>query len=159
MAGGRRYWDSDCFLGWLQEEPEKTALCGEVLNLCEQGKLKIATSTLAIAEVLMLRPKDALPKERRAKVESLFAKKYIHTIALTRRIAESARNLVWDHGVDPKDAIHVASALFAKVDVLNTFDAKLIKLSGAIGNPSLVIEEPATDVPELIRQLNSEAQH
>ena len=147
----RRYWDSDCFLGWLQEEPGKVDKCGDVLALCERGQVEIVTSTLTIAEVLMLRPKDALPKERRTKVESLFARKYIHTMAVTRRIAESARDLVWDHGVAPKDAaaVHVASALSAKADVLNTFDGPLIAKSGLIGSPPLTIEGPTVTAPEL----------
>lgn len=145
----RRYWDSDCFLGWLQEEPGKVDKCGDVLALCERGRVEIVASTLAIAEVLMLRPKDALPKERRAKVESHFARKYIHTMAVTRRIAESGRDLVWDHGVAPKDAVHVASALSAKADVLNTFDGSLIAKSGLIGNPPLIIEIPTVTAPEL----------
>ncbi len=144
----RRYWDSDCFLGRLQEEPDKADKCGDVLTLCERGELEIVTSALTIAEVLMLRPKDALPEERRAKVEALFAKKFIHTITLTRRIAESARDLVWDHGIAPKDAGHVASAIAAKADVLNTFDRALIGKSTQAGD-SLVIEEPSVPEPEL----------
>ncbi len=144
----RRYWDSDCFLGWLQDEPEKADKCGDVLALCERGEMEIVTSALTIAEVLMLRPRDALPKERRARVEALFARKFIHTIALTRRIAESARDLVWDHGIAPKDAVHVASAVAARADVLNTFDRALIRKSALTGD-SLVIEEPSVPEPEL----------
>ncbi len=68
---------------------------------------------------------------------------------LTRRLAEDARDLAWDHGVDPKDSVHVASALAAKVAVLNTFDNPLIGKSGLIGTPPLVIEEPAVEAPEL----------
>ena len=68
---------------------------------------------------------------------------------LTRRIAEAARDLVWDHGVHPKDSVHVASALAAKVSVPNTFDNPLIGRSGSIGNPPLIIEEPAIEEPEL----------
>ena len=68
---------------------------------------------------------------------------------LTRRLAESARDLVWDHGVAPKDAIHVASALAAKAGVLNTFDGPLIGKSGQIGSPALNIEEPIVTSPEL----------
>ncbi len=50
--------------------------------------------------------------------------------------------MVWDHGIDPKDALHVATAISAKVDVFNTFDKPLIGKSLEIGDPKLLIEIP-----------------
>ncbi len=145
----RRYWDSGCFLGWLQEEPEKFRQCGEVLQLAELGRVEIVTSALTLAEVLMLRPRDALPRHRRARVEGLFAREHIHTMAVTRRIGEAARDLVWDKGIRPKDAIHVASALAAGAPVLNTFDERLIGKSGQVGGAPLIIEPPTVAQPGL----------
>lgn len=50
---------------------------------------------------------------------------------------------MWQYeGLRPKDATHVATAIQAKVDVLETFDEELIKLSGAVGNPLLLIRKP-----------------
>lgn len=145
----RRYWDSNCFLAWLQSEEGRHETCQDVLTLAERGEVEIVTSVLTLTEVLRLRPKDALPSERRSSVEALFNRPSIRTMMLTRRLAEMARDLVWDHGVAPKDAIHVASALAAKVDVLNTFDDPLVGKSGSIGNPPLVIEIPTVTAPEL----------
>ena len=145
----RRYWDSNCFLAWLQEEVGRADKCQAVLSLAERGEIEIVTSVFALTEVLRLRPRDALPTERRSSVEALFNRPSIRTMMLTRRIAEAARVLVWDHGVRPKDSVHVASALAARVAVLNTFDNPLIGRSGLIGNPPLVIEEPAVEMPEL----------
>ncbi len=45
----RRYWDSDCFLGWLQDEPGKA----DVLNTFDKaliGKSRRTGDSLAIAE-------------------------------------------------------------------------------------------------------------
>lgn len=50
--------------------------------------------------------------------------------------------MVWDHGIEPKDALHVATALSAKVDVFNTFDRPLIGKNLTIGDPKLLIEIP-----------------
>jgi predicted nucleic acid-binding protein len=61
---------------------------------------------------------------------------------VTRLVAESAQDLVWDHGVKPKDAIHVATALEAKVQALETFDDGLLKKSRKIGVPPLLIRKP-----------------
>lgn len=145
----RRYWDSNCFLAWLQDEDGRADKCQAVLSLAERGEIEIVTSVFALTEVLRLRPRDALPTERRSSVEALFNRPSIRTMMLTRRIAEAARDLVWDHGVHPKDSVHVASALAARVAVLNTFDNPLIGRSGLIGNPPLIIEEPAIEEPEL----------
>ena len=139
----RWYWDSDCFLGYLQAEDGKVERCRAVLDLADKGDIEIVTSTFTIAEVLKLRPKSELPTSRRAQVEAIFARKCIRTIAVTRRIAEDARDLVWDHGISPKDAIHVASARAAGATVLNTFDKELIAKGGRIGDRTLTIEPPS----------------
>ena len=145
----RRYWDSACFLAWLQDEAGRVEKCGDVLVLAERGEIEIVTSVFTLTEVLRLRPKEALPSERRTAVEGLFNRPSIRTMMLTRPLAEAARDLVWAHGVAPRDSVHVASALAAKVDVLNTFDESLIGKNGLIGTPPLAIEEPTVTQPEL----------
>jgi predicted nucleic acid-binding protein len=50
--------------------------------------------------------------------------------------------LVWNHGIRPKDAIHVATALDAGALALETFDDGLLKKSGQVGVSPLVIRKP-----------------
>ena len=51
--------------------------------------------------------------------------------------------MYWENNIPPKDAIHVATALKVKVDVMETYDEDdLIKHSGKVGSPPLIIEEP-----------------
>ncbi len=142
MTLERRYWDSDCFLGWLQAEDGKVEPCRQVLNLAARGEVEIVTSALTIAEVLHIRGRQPIPADKRQQVIQFFKQSYITTISITRRIAEDGRDFVWDHGIEPKDALHVASALAAKVEVLNTFDQPLIGKSLKVGNPRLLIEMP-----------------
>jgi predicted nucleic acid-binding protein len=61
---------------------------------------------------------------------------------VTRSIAETAQDVVWNNSVKPKDAIHVATALALSVPTLETFDDHLITRSGVIGTPPLVIRKP-----------------
>jgi hypothetical protein len=49
---------------------------------------------------------------------------------------------VWDNGIKPKDAVHVATALDAKLTILETFDGDLIGKSVTLGNLPLVIRKP-----------------
>lgn len=141
-----RYWDSDCFLGWLREENDKVDGCRQVLDAADDGKISIFTSTLTLAEVLNLRGRPALAVNRRQAVEKFFNRSFIVPIPLVREIAEMARDLVWDHGIAPKDAVHVASACSAGIGLMNTFDGGLIAKSGIeVVNRRLIIEKPKLD--------------
>jgi predicted nucleic acid-binding protein len=136
------YWDSDAFLGWLQSEPGKAELCEGTLLRADAGEVLIVTSTLTIAEVLWMRNAPPIPKDKADIVRKFFRRSSIRLRNVTRVVAESAQELVWGHGVKPKDAIHVATALEAKVQALETFDDGLLKKSGIIGAPPLLIRKP-----------------
>lgn len=149
MAVEHRYWDSDCFLGWLRAETDKESACREVLRAADDGKIMIVTSALTIAEVLNLRGHPKLVADRRADVINFFRNPYIVVRNITRHISESAREYVWDYNVAPKDALHVASAIDAGLNLLNTFDRDLIEFSGKLGNPPLTISQPLFNEPGL----------
>jgi predicted nucleic acid-binding protein len=124
-----RYWDANAFLAYFQEEKERVDSCEAVLELAEKGKVLIVTSALTITEVLALRGKRRLAPNPKMKqrVNDFFKNEYIAIQNVTREVAESSRDLVWDQGIKPKDAIHVASAIAAGVAIFETFDRPLIK--------------------------------
>ena len=136
------YWDSDAFLGWLQAEPEKVDLCRGTLERAKEGEALIVTSALTIAEVLWMRNAPQITKDKADILRKFFRHSYIRVRNVTRTIAEDAQDLVWNNGIRPKDAIHVATALSAKASVLETFDDNLLRKSGLIGAPPLVIRKP-----------------
>ena len=138
----RRYWDSDCFLAWLKSEEHKAEACAPVIHEAEAGKLMIVTSALTIAEVLYLRHHQPIPAHDAGQVRAFFEHEWILISEVDRTLAENARELVWAHGIKPKDAIHVASAIDAGVEQLDTFDEGLIAKSGLAGQPPLVIGPP-----------------
>jgi hypothetical protein len=138
----RRYWDSDCFIGWLAAEPDKVDDCRTVIRAAERGDLVIVTSSLSIAEVVKLRHRKPIPPADADQVRKFFRQPYIVIRELDRFLGEEAQSMVWDHGVDPKDAVHVATALRVGVEQLDTFDEQLIGKSGAIGSPPLLIGRP-----------------
>ena len=139
-----RYWDSDCFLGWLAEEEDKVDECRAVLQEAGAGRIQLITSALTLAEVIKLKKGRApIPATDAQKVKAFFKQDYIAVRGVDRYLAEEARQLVWDNtALDPKDAIHVATAIRLRVAVLNTFDGPLIGLSGNLGDPPLSIERP-----------------
>ncbi len=142
MAVDDRYWDSDCFLGWLIGEEDKAMSCRSVIREAESGLLRIVTSALTLTEVIKLKKRTPLLANEQPKIDLFFKQPYIVVRQLDRRTAELARRMVWEHGFQPKDAVHVATAVRAKVHFLDTFDDDLIKKSGTIGNPPLTIGHP-----------------
>lgn len=124
-------------------EPARVEVCESTLRAGAAGKVLIVTSALALAECLKMRGERPIPADIRQKVVDFFKSDFIHVRNVTRAIAENARDLVWDHGVPPKDAIHVATALDARLDLMNAYDHDLLKCSGKIGSPRLIIEHPA----------------
>ena len=149
MSIDRRYWDSDCFLAWLQSEAGKADACREVLEAADDGKILLVTSALTLAEVLYLKGARPISKARKDIVVDFFKNDYIAVRNVTRHVAEVARELVWDQGIRPKDAVHVATALEARLSLMNTFDQNLVKKSPISGNPQLVIAKPSVREPKL----------
>lgn len=141
----RRYWDACAFLAWLKQEDGRYEGCGNVLREARAGKLQIVTSALTIAEVLMLKGKEPVPERDRRLVRDVFKAEWLILYNVDRTIAESAQEVVWRFRVHPKDAIHVATALSARVDRLDTTDGDLLKRSGRIGAPALTIARPVID--------------
>lgn len=140
-----RYWDSNAFLAYFQEEAGRVDSCEAILVDAEKGKILIVTCALTLAEVLALRGEPRIPPtpEMKRKVVDFFKNEYVAVVNVSREIAELARDLVWDHGVKPKDAVHVASALVAEAPIFETFDRPLIRRSKNLGGtPPMVIREP-----------------
>ena len=115
-----------------------------MIEAATAGKVRIVTSALTIPEVLWLKGQDRIPANSAARVEAFFKHEWIVIRELDRFTTEDARALVWDKNVQPKDAIHVATALKREVaiDQLDTFDEPLMQLSGKLGNPPLIIGKP-----------------
>ena len=70
-------------------------------------------------------------------ITAFFEPDCINLYAVDRRIAEKARSLIWESHdlefkVKPKDAIHVATAAVANVNVLNTYDPDLLQLNDTV---------------------------
>jgi predicted nucleic acid-binding protein len=136
------YWDSCAFLGWLQEEADKVDLCRGRIERAKAGEVGIITSALTLTEVLWTKNAPPLTSDKADLLRRFFRHSYIRVQNVTRSIAETAQDVVWNNSVKPKDAIHVATALALSVPTLETFDDHLITRSGVIGTPPLVIRKP-----------------
>ena len=127
---------------WLKKEVDYEQ-CKGVIQKADQGEIQIITSALTIAEVIYLKEQEKIDRIKSDEICRFFENEYIIPINVDRVVAEMARNLLWNYEtLRPKDALHVASAIKAKVPIFDTFDTYLIGLSGTIGNPPLIISKP-----------------
>ena len=145
-------WDSSCFVAILRNEAPHAEELKKIVQDAESGNLKIVVSTMAITEVV--RPAKSTAPFDRAKFESLlrdmFGAPYVTVASHSKFVAELGRAFVWANpGLHPHDSIHVATAVFAECEALETADAKLIKLDGkcdkmAIRHPKFIGQQLIT---------------
>jgi len=131
----------------------------ELLALHEQKKIEIAISTMAIVEFRPYQDAASHDPANVKRIEELFNSTDITLYDLTPGIAAMAREIgEKNHALTPTDSIHIATAIFAKADVLFTFDGvgkrrrqkDMIANTEKFGNPPLKISEPYVDLGPLI---------
>jgi predicted nucleic acid-binding protein len=136
----RLYWDSCNFISLISEDEAKRAdVCERILEDAEKGLVQIVTSALTIAEVVRPKGGPAFTAEKAEKIEAFFYHEYILVYDVTRGVAEDARNLSLRYGLKPRDAIHLATALSAGVEALQTWNRKDFRPAEDAG---IGIEEP-----------------
>lgn len=127
----------------MNGETDKVSDCESVLKAAEDGHVLIVTCALTLAEVLFIKGGHKLDDSKRKKVETFFKADYISVQNVTRFVGELARDVFWDHGIKPKDAVHIAAAAIHKITIFNTFDGDLLDKNGLIVNGhTLTIEKP-----------------
>jgi predicted nucleic acid-binding protein len=153
MAAQDRYWDTGPFLAWLKEEAHRLADVEPVIKAAESGRVRLITSSVTLIEVVKLDQKHAaiaVPPEDAEKIRQYFLRSYISIRVFDRPTATLARQLIWEHNLKTRDAMHLATAVRWRIPLLETFDGDdLIPLSGMVGNPAIEIRPPRWDpLPE-----------
>jgi hypothetical protein len=138
----RRYWESSVFIALVKGETNRVEQAQRILEDAAAGKLEIVTSTWTLAEVIKAPGEPPLPPEVERKIIDFFENDYVMVIILDRKVAEGARQISREHGLKPKDAVHLATAKVAKLDLFETWDDELVKLTGTLGDPPIRIRHP-----------------
>jgi predicted nucleic acid-binding protein len=122
------YWDSSVFLCFLRKhEGERRAICEDILRHARDGKVTLYTSSFTITEVIQpLRMETTGPRplssDEVADLQGMFHWPWVKKISLDHRVAQDAVNLGITYSLSAADAIHAASAILAKVDVLQRWE-------------------------------------
>lgn len=94
----------------------------QIINACERGDCQLVAPTIAIAEVLRCDSGNPLTKDETDKINRFFDNDYWHFRPVDRFMGEKAQDLARHFRIKPLDAIHAASYMASRADVLYTFD-------------------------------------
>ena len=149
MASNRPelYWDSCCFLSFLQGDSTRTELQALMAD-AEAGGVLIVTSTISVAEVAYLAPEGPglpLDPDVERQIEDLWrSRQAIRFVEVDAGVAARARTLLrhaltqgWER--NPRDALHLASAQQAPVSTIHTYDERWDRYARLIGR---AVERP-----------------
>jgi predicted nucleic acid-binding protein len=143
MSSERRlYWDSDVIIDLLEQTQARIHRLLPIVTAAKRGSVIIVTSALTMVEVNKLKNLNLLDEQVEQIVMDFFENDYISIRNVDRFVAEKARPIARKCGVKPPDAIQIATAILMEVEVMHTFDGKLLGLSGLVEVEELKIEEP-----------------
>jgi len=135
-------WDATCFCAWFNKEKNRYNVCNAIIVAAKKGEIKLYTSVLTLVETVKI--PNEYPTEAEDAISEFFRNPYLTLVALDFAVARIARDLIRRFkGLDGRDAIHLASAIRIKAEVLHSYDHDdLLKLNSKIPGYSLSIKEP-----------------
>lgn len=144
MPPPRRLWDSNVILDYLGGREEYQEAIEGILAQAAGGNVEIVVSTLAIAEVAYLEGFTDEAAERR--IREFFSREFIVIAAVDERVGEIAQAIVRKHRsqgrVNPRDAIHLATAVRFSIPTVETTDKRFWSFDSLEGDPAVRVRAP-----------------
>jgi predicted nucleic acid-binding protein len=138
MAKAKLYcWDSSVFIKLFNDEPGADDV-QHFLDEAENEEVVIIVSSIVPVEVLKLKGQKPIAQKDQNKIREFFQKDYFRWVDLSKKVGEIAQDLIWNHNLWPKDAIHLASAIEfetlskLKLDAIHSYDDDFLKLNGKL---------------------------
>ena len=120
----RIYWDTMLFIYWLEEHPQHAPKVKELFEKIEQRGDALFTSALTLGEVLA-GPHKREAKDVANKFRSFFRDAEVEVLPFTAEAAEHYALIRASQRLAPADAIHLACAAQAGMDLFLTNDHRL----------------------------------
>lgn len=121
---GSALLDASALIGVIRGEPEFGCL-KSLLAAVDRGEVVLVESTTMLSEVLPKHSRDTVAGTlARRSVRELLESPDTVLVDVSAVVARKAGDLRVKHGMDTWDAIHLATAIVAKVDVLVVRDGK-----------------------------------
>jgi len=123
----RIYWDTMLFVYFIEEHPEHTSRVREILAAMSRRRDSLCTSVFTIGEVLT-GPYKKGSVELASQVKESIRPPRVELLPFNAETAERYARIRAENRVSPADAIHLASAAHAGVDLFLTNDRRLPRL-------------------------------
>lgn len=124
----RIYWDTMLFVYWLENHPQYRRRVQEIHSGMEERRDKLCTSILTVGELLVGARKTKNAEMERL-VRAYFQTSAVEVLPFNWETTETFSRIRAEHNVAPADAIHLASAAQARVDLFLTNDRRLSRLT------------------------------
>jgi uncharacterized protein len=121
----RIYWDTMLFIYWLESHPVHGRRVRHILTRMEERQDQLCTSAFTVGEVLVGPYKVRAPNTTK-KICEVFESGLVEVLPYTLKTADLYAQIRSGHGVSSPDAIHLACAAQAGVDVFLTNDIALV---------------------------------
>jgi len=118
------FWDANLFIYILEDHPEFAAPVLAIRAAMRRRGDRLVTSALAVGEVLTL-PARQGEHEILKRYESFFYGPEVTVLAFDLRAAGRFAEIRKDRSISPADAVHLACASSAGVDLFLTNDQRL----------------------------------
>jgi uncharacterized protein len=124
----RIYWDSMLFIYWIEDHPVHAATVERIARSMRARGDVLYTSVFTLGEVLVAPLKQGRTDIEK-RVRALFQDSIVTLVPMTASTAYQYASIRAGKAVTPPDAIHLASAAEAEVDLFLTNDRRLQGLS------------------------------
>jgi predicted nucleic acid-binding protein len=118
------YWDTMLFVYWIEEHPVHAERVKRILARMEERMDTLCTSSFAVAETLV-GPYKSGEREMVERIREVFRPPFVRILPFTETAADHYARIRAELGVSTADAIHLACAAEARVDVFLTNDLAL----------------------------------
>ena len=120
----RIYWDTMLFIYWLEDHPQHAPRMNEIHLRMQERRDTLCTSVFTVGEVLTGLYKRG-EAEMASQIREALRPPQIEILPFTAETADRYAKIRGSHRVSPADAIHLASASHAGVDLFLTNDRRL----------------------------------
>ncbi|HEY9141494.1 MAG TPA: type II toxin-antitoxin system VapC family toxin [Bryobacteraceae bacterium] len=120
----RIYWDTMLFVYWFENNPQYADRVGEIYSKMRQRKDQLLTSAFTLGEILV-GPYRRGQADEGLRIRQVFESFEVELIPFAAETAERYGQIRGSTRVTPADAIHLASAGHAGVDLFLTNDREL----------------------------------
>jgi predicted nucleic acid-binding protein len=121
----RIYWDTMLFVYWLEDHPRYAKRVRQLLGKMKERQDQLCTSSFAVGEILV-GPYKVGATETARRIRDVLRPPLVEVIPYMLETADLYAGIRARQAVSPADAIHLACAAQARIDLFLTNDAGLV---------------------------------